>query len=358
MIHPGERYDFLLKATATINDYWIHAETMEINQTTGPPYESLGHVAEAILHYKKDSDAINPDDNVPSTTYQDIKDSSPVRECTQQEPCNAVNCPFENFHESYNITCINVRNLTLLEPTPRRELPDPYPKCPNCRHFLNFHFEGEKQTSSVNGRNFILPSFPPQTQYEDFQQRDNICSLTADCNPSTIDCSCVHVIKIPYDRTIQMVFSSIGPTPSAHPIHLHGHTFHVVHVGYPTYNSSTGFISESNSDIACDDVNCTKDGCNPKSCTMPRWNEPLMKFTINNRTIRKDTVMVPAGGYVVINFLSDNPGQWFLHCHKELHQLEGMAVIVNEAIKRQEKMNPPKGLNRCGDFEINYNQTV
>lgn len=358
MIHPGERYDFLLRAKATINDYWMHAETMEINQSTGPPYETLGHVAEAILHYKKDDDSVDPDDNVPSTTYQAIKDSSPVRECTQQEPCNAVNCPFENFHESYNITCINVRNLTLLEPTPRRELPDPYPKCPNCRHFLNFHFEGEKQTSSVNGRNFILPSFPPQTQYEDFQQRDNICSLTADCNPSTIDCSCVHVIEIPYDRTIQMVFSSIGPTPSAHPIHLHGHTFHVVDVGYPTYNSSTGFISESNSDIACDDVNCTKDGCNPKSCTMPRWNEPLMKFTINNRTIRKDTVMVPAGGYVVINFLSDNPGQWFLHCHKELHQLEGMAVIVNEAIKRQEKMNPPKGLNRCGDFEINYNQTV
>ena len=359
MIHPGERYDFLLKANATINDYWMHAETMEINQTTGPPYESLGHVAEAILHYKQDGDSDDPDDNVPSTKYQDTKDSSPVRECTQQEPCKAVNCPFENFHESYNITCINVRNLTLLEPTPPRELPDPYPKCPNCRHFLNFHFEGEKQTSSVNGRNFLLPSFPPQTQYKDFRQRDNICSLTADCNPSTPDCSCVHVIDIPYNQTIQMVFSSIGPTPSAHPIHLHGHTFHVVDVGYPTYNSSTGFISESNSDIACDDVNCTKDGCNRKSCTMPRWNEPLKKnFTINKHTIRKDTVMVPAGGYVVINFLSDNPGQWFLHCHKELHQLEGMAVIVNEAINRQKRMNPPTGLNRCGDFEINYNQTV
>ena len=359
MIHPGERYDFLLRAKATINDYWMHAETMEINQSTGPPYETLGHVAEAILHYKKDDDSVDPDDNVPSTTYQAIKDSSPVRECTQLEPCNAVNCPFDNFHESYNINCINVHNLTLLEPTPCRELPDPYPKCPNCRHFLNFHFEGEKQTSSVNGRNFILPSFPPQTQYEDFQQRDNICSLTADCNPSTPDCSCVHVIDIPYNQTIQMVFSSIGPTPSAHPIHLHGHTFHVVDVGYPTYNSSTGFISESNSDIACDDVDCTKDGCNPKSCTMPRWNEPLkMKFTINNRTIRKDTVMVPAGGYVVINFLSDNPGQWFLHCHKELHQLEGMAVIVNEAIWQQKNMTQPEGLNRCGDFEINYNQTV
>ena len=359
MIHPGERYDFLLEADATSNNYWMLAETMEVNQTTGPPYESLGHVAEAILHYKQDGDSDDPDDNVPSTKYKEIKDSSPVRECTQEEPCNAVNCPFMKFHDSYNITCINVHNLTLLEPTPSRELPDPYPKCPNCSHFFNFHFEGEKQTSSVNGRNFILPSFPPQTQYEDFQQRDNICSLAADCNPSTTDCSCVHVIQIPYNRTIQMVFSSIGPTPSAHPIHLHGHTFHVVHVGYPTYDSSTGFISESNSDIACDDVNCTKEGCNPKSCTMPRWNEPsTMRFTINTHTIRKDTVMVPAGGYVVINFLSDNPGQWFLHCHKELHQLEGMAVIVNEAINRQQRMNPPTGLNKCGDFDINYNQTV
>ena len=359
MIHPGERYDFLLEADATNNNYWMLAETMEVNQTTGPPYESLGHVAEAILHYKQDGDSDDPDDNVPSTKYKEIKDSSPVRECTQEEPCNAVNCPFMKFHDSYNINCINVHNLTLLEPTPSRELPDPYPKCPNCRHFLNFHFEGEKQTSSVNGRNFILPSFPPQTQYEDFQQRDNICSLAADCNPSTTDCSCVHVIQIPYNRTIQMVFSSIGPTPSAHPIHLHGHTFHVVHVGYPTYDSSTGFISESNSDIACDDVNCTKEGCNPKSCTMPRWNEPsTMRFTINTHTIRKDTVMVPAGGYVVINFLSDNPGQWFLHCHKELHQLEGMAVIVNEAINRQQTMHPPTGLNKCGDFDINYNQTV
>lgn len=160
MIHPGERYDFLLRAKATINDYWMHAETMEINQSTGPPYETLGHVAEAILHYKTDSDAINPDDNVPSTTYQDIKDSSPVRECTQQEPCNAVNCPFENFHESYNITCINVRNLTLLEPTPPRELPDPYPKCPNCRHFLNFHFEGEKTDQFSEWTQFHSSLFP------------------------------------------------------------------------------------------------------------------------------------------------------------------------------------------------------
>ena len=44
----------------------------------------------------------------------------------------------------------------------------------------------------------------------------------------------------------------------------------------------------------------------------------------------KDTVIVPFGGYTVIRFLADNPGWWLLHCHIEVHQLEGMAVVVRE----------------------------
>ena len=358
MIHPGERYDFLLNATETSKDYWIRAETMEINQNgQWPPYESLGHVAEAILHYKQDGESPDPDANVPSHRYEEIKNSSTLRLCTQENPCKAVNCPFKNFHSSYNITCTNVDELRLLEPTPPGELPNANPnsQCRNCTHFINFSFEGGSQTSSVNGRNFILPSFPPQTQYNDFRKKDTICNLTADCNPSTLECSCVHVIDIPYNETVQLVFSSIGASPSAHPIHLHGHTFHVVAVGYPEYDNTTGYVKKRNSDISCADVNCTKEGCVNESCTRPSWKTEPMNFTINRRTIRKDTVMVPAGGYVVINFLSDNPGQWFLHCHKELHQLEGMALIVNEAL--EEQANPPDGLNKCGDVDMSYNET-
>ena len=358
MIHPGERYDFLLNATETSKDYWIRAETMEINQNgQGPPYESLGHVAEAILHYKQDGESPDPNADVPSHRYEEIKNSATLRVCTKENPCKAVNCPFKKFHSSYNITCTNVDELRLLEPTPPGELPNANPnsQCRNCTHFINFNFEGESQTSSVNGRNFILPSFPPQTQYNDFREKDTICNLTADCNPSTLECSCVHVIDIPFNETVQMVFSSIGASPSAHPIHLHGHTFHVVAVGYPEYDNTTGYVKKRNSDISCADVNCTKEGCVNESCTRPSWKTEPMNFTINRRTIRKDTVMVPAGGYVVINFLSDNPGQWFLHCHKELHQLEGMALIVNEAL--EEQPNPPDGLNKCGDVDMSYNET-
>ena len=353
IIQTGERYDFLLNATEKVKDYWIRAETLEIDKRAeGPPYPTLNHVAEAILHYKGGTKWGNPDDNVPSTEYENIKIASVARQCSKDNQCKAVNCPFEKFHPSYNITCINVQNFSLLEPTPDKELPHPKPSWGECTHFINFNFEGASGTSSVNGRNFILPSFPPQTQNKDFREKSKICDPSADCNPSTIDCSCVYKIDIPYKETVQFVFSNIGRDSHSHPIHLHGHSFHVVHVGYPKYNQTNGFVEEHNKDIFCDDVHCTKDGCNNTSCTRPRWASTPPLFSINRNTIRKDTVTVPAGGYVVINFISDNPGHWFLHCHIDGHLLEGMALIVNEASEQQPK--PPPGIEKikCGDFVL------
>ena len=360
IIHTGERYDFLLNATNTegLTDYWMRAETLEID-TPGawPPYQSLGHVAEAILHYKRPQDSDDPDVNVPSTQYQAIKERSPAIECTNTNPCKAVNCPFLDFHPSYHITCVNIQDLRLLEPTPPNELPRAIPKgpedCPRCKHFINFSFEGDSDTSSVNGRNFIFPSFPPQTRQRKFRKKDkNItCDLMANCNPFTTACTCVHVIDIPQNETVQMVFSAIGVRDNAHPIHLHGHTFHVVHIGYPEYNNTTGIIGNHTSDIYCDDINCGNEGCEPKRCTRPSWAETFEPdFSIDSKTVRKDTVMVPAGGYVVINFISDNPGWWFLHCHIEIHQLQGMAMIVNEI--SDEPLRPPKGMKNCGDFQL------
>ena len=331
----------------------MRAETLEIDRSgAGPPYQSLGHVAEAILHYKQPWDSDDPDFNVPSSQYQEIKGRSPPIQCTRNDPCKAVNCPFQNFHPSYHITCVNVQSLRLLEPTPTDELPNANPRsnCEDCRHFINFNFEGGSQTSAVNGRNFILPSFPPQTQNEEFEKYDIKCDLKADCNPSTPECSCVHVIDIPRGETIQLVLTAIGAYHNAHPIHLHGHTFHVVHVAYPEYDGTTGFVGNHNSDIYCHDIHCTKEDCDKRRCSRPSWKTEPGYFSIDSRTVRKDTVMVPAGGYAVINFLSDNPGYWFLHCHIEVHQLEGMAMIVDET--GGHPMKPPAGMNKCGDFEI------
>ena len=350
IIHTGERYDFLLNADQTSREnYWMRAETLEVNtEGSGPPYSSLGHVAEGILHYKQSDNELA----IPSTEYENIKSQSPPIVCTRGSHCKAVNCPFQNFHSSYNIECVNVQDMELLLPAPDNEIPSSYPRpgCPECTQFINFNFEGESQTSSVNGRNFILPSFPPQTQYEDFQKNDIKCDLTADCNPSTLECLCVHVIDIPKDETIQLVLSAIGKWTNSHPIHLHGHSFQVAHIGYPDYDNANHFITTHSSDIRCgDETECIKEDCDSERCTKPSWaTNSKPSLSVDRWTVRKDTIIVPAGGYVVINFLSNNPGHWFLHCHIEVHQLEGMAVIINEALEDQ--ADPPPGISTYGDF--------
>ncbi|KAG5939386.1 hypothetical protein E4U59_003137 [Claviceps monticola] len=44
--------------------------------------------------------------------------------------------------------------------------------------------------------------------------------------------------------------------------------------------------------------------------------------------LRKDTVHVPAMGYVVLRFPLDNEGVWLLHCHVLWHQAVGMGMVI------------------------------
>ena len=53
-----------------------------------------------------------------------------------------------------------------------------------------------------------------------------------------------------------------------------------------------------------------------------------------------------AGGYVIVAFVADNPGYWFLHCHIEVHQLEGLAVIIQEYKETEHNYNLPKDINK------------
>ncbi|KAI0546190.1 multicopper oxidase [Xylaria curta] len=73
-----------------------------------------------------------------------------------------------------------------------------------------------------------------------------------------------------------------------HPIHLHGHDFYILAQDTGTYS---------------DDV------------TLNTANPP-----------RRDTAMLPASGYLVIAFETDNPGAWLMHCHIGWHTSEGFAL--------------------------------
>lgn len=41
---------------------------------------------------------------------------------------------------------------------------------------------------------------------------------------------------------------------------------------------------------------------------------------------RRDVAVLPASGYLVLAFETDNPGAWLMHCHIGWHTLEGFAL--------------------------------
>ena len=337
IIHTGERYDIIVTTNQTeYNNFFIRAHTLELEFNTNeePPYSQIPHEALAILHYSRDEPP-SPLDYGTIVSHQ--------KNCSEGSQCTAVNCPFQSFHPSYNIHCVNVYELKLLYPTPDYELPSSEA---DNELIFNFAFENPQRTSTINGRNFIFPSASLQTQTEEFdKEREKIaCNLDDTCE---LGCHCLHVHEIPYKKTVRFVISTVGLSMSrrrfSHPVHLHGHSFHVVATGYGTYNQTTGRILSSSDDLVC------SNGSTRSLCVKPQWNdEKVLKFTVDKWTVRKDTVIVPAGGYVVMQFISDNPGFWFLHCHIEPHQLEGMALVVDEAQAQQNP--PPKGMRSCGNF--------
>jgi len=96
---------------------------------------------------------------------------------------------------------------------------------------------------------------------------------------------------------IQQVADQGVSAPIPHPIHLHGHDFYVLGSATGTPSTHVTF------DIATDPQN--------------------LQYT--NPT-RRDTVTLPANGWVVIAFPTDNPGAWLMHCHIAWHITEGFGV--------------------------------
>lgn len=64
--------------------------------------------------------------------------------------------------------------------------------------------------------------------------------------------------------------------------------------------------------------------------------------------VRKDTIVVPYGGYSIIRIWATNPGVWFLHCHIDRHMLNGMALMLNESFEMIGDL--PKEMPTCHSF--------
>lgn len=325
IVHPGERFDFLIHANESITNYMIRGHTLERNRRT---------IAEAVLHYKGAEEKF-------------VRIDSNRQKCLQTNKCLVLNCPFRFYPNEENIECITMGEV-------RSDVSNNFPNASLSHlreYFLNFAFPGPEYTpDSINGVEFTFPTVSAISQPTDIS---NQCHYK-DCGEQKV-CSCTHSIDLNYNDAIHFVLLNMGKGKGwSHPIHLHGHSFEVLKMGYGNYNSTSGEFISQNADIDCrGGTTQEKSFCNSASWKDPTWKHGNVPGLNVVDPPKKDTVIVPSGGYVVVRITADNPGLWLLHCHIQLHSADGMSVLLNESFSRLPPV--PEGFPKCGNFENNGN---
>merc|ERR1719378_1376224 len=102
-----------------------------------------------------------------------------------------------------------------------------------------------------------------------------------------------------------------------HPMHLHGHHYHVL---------GTSGVNAGNYDHARDGASLNLE--NP---------------------VFKNTMPVPRGGWTVLQLYAYNPGAWFFHCHIEYHSSRGMQMVVEVGAPDSWPWTLPSGMPLCAN---------
>ena len=65
----------------------------------------------------------------------------------------------------------------------------------------------------------------------------------------------------------------------------------------------------------------------------------------SNNPVRRDSTMLPAFGWVVLAFRTDNPGSWLMHCHIAWHVSQCLSVDFLERADEIPDVMPLSVLN-------------
>ncbi|XP_061179028.1 uncharacterized protein LOC133187625 [Saccostrea echinata] len=336
IIHPGERFDFTVRTSKEPDTYLFVAESLEVLDPSLNEY----HAAEAIIHYK-------------GSPFKYPSKATPIT-CSSQKPCYTFNCPYLYYPAESFRYCMNFDDVYSNEPSSDST------EIQNVSEtlFFNFAFPGDHgyTPGSVNGHEFEFPSEPVLYRFSNIQSS---CE-NANCGIDSI-CKCTYYEKLDKGKAYQFVLTNIGNGKGwSHPVHLHGHYFYVVKMGFGSYDrTSAKFISETN-DIQCQGKS-NNSFCNAEIWRNKSWNNadsiPGLKMQYQPQ---KDTIIVPTGGYVIVRFKASNPGPWFFHCHIDLHNTNGMGMILSVPSNSTGAPNfpePSHGYTSCWLNEIKNEQS-
>ncbi|KAF8469267.1 laccase [Russula ochroleuca] len=237
-IFAGQRYSVVLNANQPIKNYWIRA------LPNYPVQDYSNYTNVAILRYSSapiSSPQGDPNKDVPQR-------NNPLKE-TNLHPLDPNPVPGKPFPGGADIT-INLDVGFTLAPEPA---------------YL------------VNNATFTSPSIPVLLQI--LSGKRNASDLLPKGTIYGLEAGKSVEISIP-----------AGAPGGPHPMHLHGHSFHVVRsAGNSTYN----------------------------------FDNPIIRDVVS---------IGDPGDNVTIRFFTDNPGPWFLHCHIDWHLERGFAVVFAEDV--------------------------
>ncbi|XP_011290564.1 uncharacterized protein LOC101887614 [Musca domestica] len=295
-LHGGERHDFILQANQAVGNYWIRLKGhnfCEINELH----------QEAILHYMGADRLQMPKGATPSYSY----------ETQNAVTFNSMDIKPSKLHKRYSF--MEVKGLA---PKHSKATGKPYRTYYTS---MNIVERGETFLFQMDDITFTMPKISLlQTRNlgigKWFCNRTQQMSLGFNCQKR--HCRCTNVIQVPAFKYIEMVIA--GKSITAHPVHLHGFTFEVVGMGV----------------LGPDKID--------KIEQIDR-KTPLPRRT--TKAPQKDTVAVPAYGYTIIRFYTNNPGYWILHCHISIHSENGMAAILRVGDDEQMKMCPVSNCGLC-----------
>ncbi|AEO68473.1 benzenediol:oxygen oxidoreductase [Thermothielavioides terrestris NRRL 8126] len=131
---------------------------------------------------------------------------------------------------------------------------------------------------------------------DDYVMKGNLSFPTAD-----------NIVEV--DAADQWTYWLIENDPEAvislpHPMHLHGHDFLVL----------------------------GKSPVSPPGAQVAYTFDPSTDLArlVGTNPVRRDVTMLPAKGWLLLAFKTDNPGAWLLHCHIAWHVSGGLSVVFLE----------------------------
>ncbi|KAK7914903.1 hypothetical protein PG985_012606 [Apiospora marii] len=208
--------------------------------------------------------------------------------------------------------------------------------------------EGFTPTVAAQDSLPVSLTFPPKSKTVSWYV--NGSSMDVDWGMPTLDYVLSHapLTTIPRPRNVvrvdkpnewtYWVVQNLSPVP--HPMHLHGHDFLLLGRSDPLRAALS--LAELLARLLLGDLTPLTRVFNAAS------GGDMGRLNFNNPT-RRDTVMLPALGYVVLAFAADNPGNWLFHCHIAWHASGGLAVQFVERAGEQEALISPEDRRQYGE---------